>query len=458
MATGNSVHLPPSSVVVVDDDASNLRSLVKILEREGHTVFGVGSGREALALLRRERVAVLLTDLMMPGVDGMELLRTCRTASPATAVVMMTAYGTVETAVAAMKEGAYDFVTKPLRRSDVVRAVSRADERAALRFENATLRAELDKADRSREIIGGSAVMRQAVDMLEQVAPARTTIMLNGESGTGKEVFARALHRLSGRSGPFVAVNCAAIPEALLESELFGHEKGAFTGAVGRRDGKFQVANGGTLLLDEIGDLPSPLQAKLLRVLQEGEVERLGSAFPESVDVRLVAATNRDLQEEIAAGRFRQDLYYRLHVVAIELPPLRERGEDVPRLAQHFMRKFSAVNGKAIGTIDADALTALSAWRWPGNVRELENVLERAVVLCRGDTIGLADLPKQIAAAEGGSSVLHIPVGTPLEETMKMTGGDKRRTARLLGIAVRTIYRKLEGIKTQSLPPDQESE
>ena len=448
---------PPLSVLVVDDDLANLRSLVKILQREGLGVTGVGGGKEAMAVLRKERVSVLLTDLMMPGIDGMELLKLARVTSPSTAVVMMTAYGTVETAVAAMKEGAYDFVTKPLRKADVVRAVNRAHERATLHFENASLRAELEKAGRSRDIIGGSAVMREAVELLERVAPARTTVLLTGESGTGKEVFARALHRLSGRAGPFVAVNCAAIPDQLLESELFGHEKGAFTGAVSKRDGKFQLARGGTLLLDEIGDLPLPLQAKLLRVLQEGEVERLGAGLPEPVDVRLVAATNRDLEQEIEQGRFRRDLYYRLHVVAIELPPLRERSGDIPRLANHFVQRFAAVNSKDVRAIDKDALAALAAWAWPGNVRELENVIERAVVLCRDTSIALADLPERIASAEGGSRVLHIPVGTPLEEmerlaiaeTLKLTSGDKRKTARLLGIAVRTIYRKLEGSKEQ---------
>jgi len=371
-------------VLVVDDDAANLRSLVKILQRENLDVRGVGGGRDAAAVVRRERVAVVLTDLMMPDIDGLELLRQCRMHSPSTTVVMMTAYGTVQTAVAAMKEGAYDFITKPLRRADVVRAVGRAMERASLHRENQSLRRELARAGQSREIIGGSAIMRRAVELMERVAPARTTVLLTGESGTGKEVFARALHRLSGRGGAFVAVNCAAIPEHLLESELFGHEKGAFTGAVGRRDGRFQVADGGTLLLDEIGDLPANLQAKLLRVLQEGEVERLGGGRPERVDVRLIAATNRDLDAEIAAGRFRSDLYYRLNVIAIELPPLRERGDDVPRLAQHFLRRFAAANDKPVRSIEGDALAALSAWTWPGNVRELENVIERAVVLSRG--------------------------------------------------------------------------
>ncbi len=438
-------------VLVVDDDASNLSSVQKILQREGLDVLGVSDGREALAILRRERVAVLLTDLMMPGVDGMELLRACQTTSPGTAVVVMTAYGTVETAVAAMKEGAHDFITKPLRRADVVRAVMRSMDRAALHFENMSLREELERAGRSRDIVGTSPAIRRAVELLEQVAPARTTVLLQGESGTGKEVAARALHRLSGRKGPLVAVNCAAIPENLLESELFGHERGAFTGAVAATLGKFQQADGGTLLLDEIADLPLGLQAKLLRVLQEGEVQRVGSAVPMRVDVRVVAATNRDLEAEVAAGRFRSDLFYRLHVICVEMPALRERGEDIPGLAQHFLRRFAAVNHKGLLVISPEAMAALQAYTWPGNVRELENAMERAVVLARGDTIGPGDLPERIVRAEGGSRILTISVGTPLEEierlaiaeTLKLTGGDKRRAALLLGIAVRTIYRRL---------------
>ncbi|HAN31597.1 MAG TPA: hypothetical protein DCQ06_08385 [Myxococcales bacterium] len=282
-------------------------------------------------------------------------------------------------------------------------------------------------------------------------------ILIQGESGTGKEVIARALHRLSERKGNFIAVNCAAIPENLLESELFGHERGAFTGAVARRDGRFHLAHAGTLLLDEIGDLPLPLQGKLLRVLQESEVERVGGSGPESVDVRVVAATNRNLQEEVQAGRFRQDLFYRLNVIAIELPALRERGDDIPRLANHFMRRFSASNQKEIQRIDVDAMEALCAWSWPGNVRELENVIERAVVLARGAEITSEDLPANITGAEGDQRIMHIPVGTPLEEierlalieTLRMTGGDKRRAANLLGVAVRTIYRKLDGLDRQ---------
>ncbi len=440
-------------VMVVDDDPANVTSLEKLLGREGWAVRATTDPRVALRWLGSERPAVLLTDLMMPEVDGLELLRGATRLSPDTAVVLMTAYGTVETAVAAMKDGAYDFLTKPLRRAEVVRAVARALERSKLAGENRALRAELDRAGRSREVIGTSEVMRSAVSLLEMVAPARSTVLLLGESGTGKEVFARALHRLSTRaSAPFIAVNCAAIPENLLESELFGHERGAFTGAVGRRDGRFQLAHGGTLMLDEIGDLPLPLQGKLLRALQEGEIERIGGGRPERVDVRVVAATNRDLRAEVEAGRFREDLYWRLDVIRIELPPLRQRADDVPALAHHFLRRFAAQNGKQVTSIEAAALEALCAWRWPGNVRELENVIERGVVLARGTSLGTAELPNHIASHQAPTRILTIPVGTSLEEmermaieaTLQLTHGDKRRAASLLGIAVRTIYRKLE--------------
>lgn len=443
----------PGWVLVVDDDASNAESVRKILEREGLPVRVASDGKDALQLLRKERVSVLLTDLMMPGVDGMALLRAAAVTSPATAVVLMTAYGTVEAAVEAMKEGAWDFITKPLRRADVVRAVARGRERAALRAENEALRSELQKVGRDREVIGHSPALRQALEVLDQVAPARTTVLLLGESGTGKEVFARRLHRQSGRRGAFVAVNCAAIPDALLESELFGHERGAFTGAIQAHPGRFAQADGGTILLDEIGDLPLALQAKLLRVLQEGEVQRVGSQQPQRVDVRVVAATNRDLQAEVSAGRFRADLYYRLHVVAIELPPLRERVSDIPALAQHFVARFCAQNNRAVLPISAEALTALQGWHWPGNVRELENALERAVVLCRGDAIGLAELPERFArvAEPAPGQTLCFSIGTPLEEiertvlaeTLRATGGDKRRAAMLLGISVRSVYRKI---------------
>jgi two-component system response regulator HydG len=455
-------------VLIVDDDAANLQSVQKILQREGWPTLAVADGREALTALRRHRVAVLVTDLMMPGIDGLELLRAVQRTTPSTAVVVMTAYGTVETAVESMKAGAYDFVTKPLRRAELVRSVGRALERSRLHWENTALREELALAGQRRDIVGHSPIVRRAIDLLGQVAPARTTVLLQGESGTGKEVFARALHRLSGRSGPFVAVNCAAIPEALVESELFGHERGAFTGAVARTDGKFQQADTGTLLLDEVGELPPSMQAKLLRVLQESEVQRVGSAQSQRVDVRVVAATNRDLEAEVHAGRFRADLFYRLHVIAIELPPLRARGEDIPGLAMHFLRRFASQNGKPVTAIAPDAMAALQAWTWPGNVRELENAMERAVVLARTEIITLAELPERIARVdtEGPSRVLHIAVGTPLEEverlliteTLRLTGGDKRRAAGLLGMAVRTLYRRLDEFGESSKEDDTSDE
>jgi two-component system response regulator HydG len=442
----------PGWVVVVDDDTSNAESVRKTLEREGLPVRVAVDGKEALQLLRKERVSVLLTDLMMPGVDGMALLRAAAVTSPATAVVLMTAYGTVEAAVEAMKEGAWDFITKPLRRADLVRAATRARERAALRTENAALKSELQKVSHEREIIGNSPALRQAVDVLDQVAPARATVLLLGESGTGKEVFARRLHRQSQRRGAFVAINCAAIPDSLLESELFGHERGAFTGAISTTQGRFQQADGGTLLLDEIAELPLPLQAKLLRVLQEGEVQRVGGSQVQRVDVRVVAATNRDLQAEVDAGRFRADLFYRLHVVAIELPPLRSRPSDIPALAQHFIGRFCSQNQRPLLALTAEALTQLQSWEWPGNVRELENVLERAVVLCRGPVIGVGELPDKLGkVSEPQGQAMTFTVGTPLEEiertviteTLRVTGGDKRRAAMLLGISLRSVYRKI---------------
>ncbi|MSQ81715.1 MAG: sigma-54-dependent Fis family transcriptional regulator [Myxococcales bacterium] len=441
-------------VVVVDDDAANAASVHKILLREGLPCEIAADGQKALQLLRKERVAVLLTDLMMPQVDGFSLLHAAAVTSPGTAVVVMTAYGTVETAVEAMKQGAYDFLTKPLRRGEVVRAVTRALERSALRRENDQLRDELARSSRGRDMLGQSAPMRRAVELLEQVAPARTTVLLQGESGTGKEVFARALHRKSGRHGAFVAVNCAAIPETLIESELFGHERGAFTGAVTTTMGKFQQAHEGTLLLDEIGELPLGLQAKLLRVLQEGEVQRIGAPHPQRIDVRVVAATNRDLEAEMQAGRFRPDLYYRLAVIAVELPPLRARGDDIEMLAQYFVRRFAAQNNKPQLVLGGEALQALRDYVWPGNVRELENAIERAVVLARSDAVALHDLPDRVARAEAGSRELRFVVGTPLEEmersaiaeTLRLTDGDKRRAAVLLGIGVRTLYRRLDEI------------
>jgi two-component system response regulator HydG len=445
-------------VLIVDDEAPIVESLTKIFKREGLNVLAATDGNSALDILRKHRVGVLLTDLMMPNTSGMDLLRAAKTIAPETEVVLMTAYGTVETAVDAMKEGAYDFVTKPLKRAHVVRIVRNALEKQSLLVENRSLRAQLAEK-RRRAIIGTSLAWRRTMDIVMQAAPSEATVLLLGESGTGKELLARALHDNSARAkGPFIAVNCAAIPESILEAELFGYEKGAFTGAATARDGRFEAAHGGTLFLDEIGEISRHVQVKLLRVLQEGEIERLGaSGKTRRIDVRIVAATNVNLAEEVKAGRFREDLFYRLNVIPVSVPPLRDRRDDVPLLAQHFVQVYAEKNGKAIGGCSPTALDRLSEYGWPGNVRELENAIERAVVLTRaGHTmIDEEALPREIRDATPGTASatsLTFPLGMPLaeiemrviHETLRHTRGDKRLTAKLLGIATRTIYRRLE--------------
>jgi two-component system response regulator HydG len=439
------------TVLVVDDEAGNLTSLNKIFQREGMRVFAAESAKQALELARRHHIHVVLTDLMMPGTNGVELLRALKELTPDTEVVLMTAYGTVETAVQAMREGAYDFVEKPLKRMTIVKSVRKAAERQSLVRENRSLREEL-KLLTSREIVGQSAALRRVLDVATQAAPSSATVLVLGESGTGKELIARYIHGKSARAaGPFVAVNCAAIPESILEAELFGHERGAFTGATARREGRFAKARGGTLFLDEIGELSPAVQVKLLRVVQEGEYEPVGGNTVKA-DVRIVAATNRDLSAEVEAGRFREDLYYRLNVIAVTAPPLRARREDIPLLVDHFLGVYCKKNGRPRLIVPSEVLTKLMDYSWPGNVRELENVIERSAVLCRSDTLGIQDLPDAIAEATAKApSSLTFTIGTPLEEvenrlvreTLKYTAGDKSLAAQLLGISTRTIYRKL---------------
>lgn len=441
------------SLLIVDDDEAALQSLSQIFEQEGFNIRLARSGEEALDQLRVEPAQVVLADLRMPGMDGLGLLRAIKTLTPDTEVVIMTAFGTIEKAVEAMREGAYDFVTKPLRRPLVVRSVNRAYEKAALKAENLALRQELEAVAGERALIGNSPAMRKVLDTIAQVASSTATVLIQGESGTGKELVARAIHRRSPRAkGPFVAINCAAIPVTLLESELFGHERGAFTGAFARREGRFKLADGGTLFLDEVAELDPLVQAKLLRVLQEGEFERLGGTQTIKTDVRVIASTNKPLVDLVREGKFRTDLFYRLNVITINLPPLRDRMEDVPLLAQHFLARFAARNRKDVRAISREAMELLMAHDWPGNVRELENTIEHAVVLCRGDTIRAEDLPDLVARDSQARQYLTIQLGTPLEEieqkviqeTLRMTKGNKRLAAQLLGIATRTIYRKLE--------------
>ena len=440
------------TVLVVDDEPSNLSSLRKIFEREQMRVLTAEDAKSALDLVRRHRIQVALIDLMMPGTSGAELLRALKEVSPDTEAVLMTAYGTVENAVQAMRDGAYDFVEKPLKRMNIVKSVRKAAERQLLLAENRSLRRELRMLTH-REIVGQSSALRRVLDVSNQAAPSSATVLLLGESGTGKELIARHIHGRSSRaSGPFVAVNCSAIPESILEGELFGHERGAFTGAVARRDGRFARAAGGSLFLDEIGELTPAVQVKLLRVLQEGEYEPLGGDTVKA-DVRIIAATNRNLQQEVEAGRFREDLYYRLNVIAITAPPLRSRRDDVPLLVDHFLGIYCAKNGRPRLSVASDALAKLLDYSWPGNVRELENVIERAAVLCPSDVLSLTDLPDAVTRASAPApSSLVFEVGTPLaeveqrmiRETLKRTDGDKSLAAQLLGISTRTIYRKLD--------------
>jgi two-component system response regulator HydG len=445
-----------ATILVVDDDTANLASLVKIFEKLGLRVLPATTGTEALDLLRQSPVDIVLSDLMMPGMSGVELLKHARALTPEVEVVIMTAYGTIERAVEAVREGAYDFITKPFRRAQIERVVGRVLEKQALLAENRALRAQLADAQGGRPrsgIVGNAPALRKVMETARQAAPSQATVLLMGESGTGKELFADAIHRMSSRSaGPFVAVNCGALPESIIEAELFGAERGAFTGATSTREGRFARAHRGTLFLDEVGELAPHVQVKLLRVLQSGEYERVGGAQSLRVDCRIVAATNLDLAAQVKAGEFREDLFYRLNVIAITLPPLRARKEDIPLLADHFLRVFAEKNGKAMEGISRRAMDALVDSPWPGNVRELVNTMERAVVLARGTVIDLEDLPESMTGAAPPAEGLSFALGTPLEEierrvireTLRYTNGDKRRAAQLLGIATRTIYRKLD--------------
>jgi len=447
-------------VLIVDDERPNLESLEKIFSREGWRVALAASGAEALEALRRERPAVVVTDLMMPGMGGDSLLRAIKTISPETEVVLMTAHGTVESAVSAMKDGAYDFILKPLKRQAVVKSVRQALEKASLVAENRALRARLAELTPGGAggLLGASPALLAVLETLRQAAPTSASVLLVGESGTGKELAARLVHDLSPRAAaPFVPINCAAIPESILESELFGYEKGAFTGAAGRKAGRFERADGGTLFLDEVGEMSPAVQVKLLRVLQDGVLDRLGGTAPIRVDVRVVAATNKDLGVEVKAGRFREDLFYRLDVVAVRLPPLRDRREDVALLAAAFLRRFAEKNAKSVAGFTPAAAAALEAAPWPGNVRELMHAVERAVILTRGEVVDVGDLPEAVrgaaaASTGGGPATLTVPLGTTMDEierlvireTLVQTRGDKNLAAQILGIAARTIYRKLD--------------
>jgi two-component system response regulator HydG len=438
----------PPCVLVVDDEEANRLTLERILVREKLHVIHAPDGRAALEQVREHRPDLVLTDLMMPGLNGIGLLKAAREIDGDLEVILMTAYGTVENAVEAMKFGAADFITKPLRRSEIVRAVQKALEKRSLILENRSLR---DQLSPSTSLIGHAPAMQNILAEARQVADSQASVLITGESGTGKGMLARWMHQHSPRHGEtMVEVNCSALPENLLESELFGYEAGAFTDAKGRKQGRFDLAAKGTLFLDEITELPIGVQAKLLRVLQDGSYERLGGTETLRSDARLITATNQNPDEAVSQGQLRQDLFYRLNVIQLRLPPLRERVSDIPMLTRHFVDRYAVRHGRSVGGVTDDALACLQGWTWPGNVRELENTIERAVVLCRTDTIAQADLPPTIAQANRAPDRLSFAVGTPLkdverrmiETTLKKCDGDRNRTAAMLGTTIRTLYRR----------------
>ena len=442
------------TILVVDDEIGIRQSLKKILEKEGYTVLTASNGEEAFREIRGGDIDLLITDIRMAGMDGLELLGVCKSVSPYTEVIMITGYASVDTAVDSMKQGAYDYITKPFKKADILKAVQKAIEKQILTMDNIRMKARLEALESGPMVETASPGMKKIVEIVHQVAPSQATVLIMGESGTGKEVIADMIHKLSPRAErPMVKVNCAAIPETLIESELFGYERGAFTGAAGRREGRFEAADKSSIFLDEIGDVPQSVQVKLLRILQEGTLERLGSNRTIRVDTRIIAATNRDLAATVKQGLFREDLYWRLNVISLKLPCLKERREDIPSLVQHFINRFSHKNAKAIKGIESKAMEILLSYEWPGNVRELENVIERSVVLDKDCVIGADDLPSAIEhGCLPSSDSVTIPLGTPMEEverilmeeTLKRTKGDKGLASKLLGISTRTLYRKMD--------------
>jgi DNA-binding NtrC family response regulator len=438
-------------VLVVDDEVNARTALAELLRDEGYEVEIAADAFKALGKYEAFAPHVVVTDLKMPGMDGIELVKKLRGLEEPPGVVVMTAFGAVASAVDAMRAGAAEYLTKPLNFDELLVVLDKVLEQQALRRETRQLRARVRERVAPGNIVGASPPMQRVFEVVEQVAPSRATVLITGESGTGKELVANAIHQRSTRAaGPFIKLHCAALAESLLESELFGHERGSFTGALTRKDGRFQLADGGTLFLDEIGEISPAIQVKLLRFLQEHELERVGGTQTIRVDVRVIAATNRNLTEEVAKGRFREDLFYRLNVVALEMPPLRDRRSDIPMLARFFLDRYAKENDKAIEGFSSEALEVLASYDWPGNVRELENAIERAVVLTNGSHIDGRTLPPTVRPKAVVPGMPAIPGATMAEleryailETLKATGGSTSKAADILGISVRTIQYRL---------------
>jgi two-component system response regulator HydG len=448
----------PKTILIADDEESHRLMLRAHLEGEGFEVAEASNGQDAVAKASERILDLVLMDIRMPAIDGMEALKRIKKANPDLPVIMMTAYGSIDSAVKALQSGAEDYLTKPLDMDELIIKVKKAIRYRQLEEENILYRERLGIRFDFSNIIGKSPKMVELFETLSLVAPTEATVLLLGESGTGKEIIANAIHQNSPRrEKPYVKVNCAALPETLLESELFGHEKGAFTGAIDKKKGRFERAEGGTIFLDEIGEMSLPTQTKILRVLQEREFEAVGGTKTVRVDVRIIAATNKNLEKEVQQGRFREDLYYRINVVPVTVPPLRERKEDIPLLAEHFLRIYSEKNRRAIRGFEQGVMQAFIHYSWPGNVREIENILERMVIMSKGDTLTLADLPPVLAgllqeekSTPSPTSLKDVERET-IVKTLRQTGGNRTRTAAILGITRKTLQNKIKeyGIDVQ---------
>ena len=443
------------TLLIIDDEKNIREGLAANFEMEDYNVKTASNGAEGLKLLEQGDIDLVITDLRMPGISGEQVLAKVAAETPGIPVIILTGHGSIDSAVDAMRHGAYDFLTKPLNLDQLGMIVKRALESREMKVQHEQLKQELADSTSLKEMIGKSAAMQKVQELIRKVAPSRASVLITGESGVGKELVANAIHNLSPRKDKsFIKVHCAALSETLLESELFGHEKGAFTGAEKIQKGRFELAHGGTIFLDEIGEINPSVQIKILRVLQEKKFERVGGEQTIEVDVRIVAATNRNLEEEVRAGRFREDLYYRLNVVHIQVPPLRERKDDIPLLMSSFLDEFNRETGKAIKGLNGKAKAAMFRYAWPGNIRELRNCMESAVVMCSDDEISLQDLPPSVSAAAGTASAddsVSVPLGVTLDEADRLVieanlaanRGNKSRTAEVLGIGRKTLQRKL---------------
>jgi len=446
-------------ILVVEDDADERMTLCKILNREDYSTKEAENGKEALSIIRQNSdISIVITDMLMPLMDGIELLQVMKVTHPHIPVIFVTGHATIDTAVQAMREGAHDHIVKPFNRRDIIRSVKRVMQMRTLMVENVKLKTALETQREYRLVAGKSWAMKQVCKTIEQISDSQSSVLICGETGTGKELVARAIHYNSFRKNEsFISVNCGALPEGLIENELFGHEKGSYTGATGQQKGKFERADGGTIFLDEVGELTPTAQVKLLRVLQENEFERIGGTQTLHVDVRVIAATNCDLEELVKTGDFREDLFYRLNVVDIQLPSLRARREDIPLLAHHFVAKYNEREKKNITGISEKAMSTLVAYNWSGNVRELENVIQRAIVLTKSDVINIDMLPEKLIRHGAPTGSMAIPLGVPMAEieglvitrTLETAKGNKELTAQILGLSRRTIYRKLDSMPSQ---------